>query len=232
MKIPSFLSSDFDWWISIFADPNQSNKIRLSGFVREIFLDASLNGWGAAWGMKRTHGWWSESERSLHINALELKAAFNGLRIRLSQILLDTKLIIRCPERTKTSAPGRPQPFFCFSRFSDHDNLCIVLLTEHYIKRTKNLRPSSCDYLFISLSKSHRAISAQTFSRWLKGINTEIFSAHSTRHASTSRAAQKGVTLDLIKKAAGWTGESRIFAKFYNRPIINPENFAEAVLLP
>ncbi|KYN29361.1 hypothetical protein ALC57_01197 [Trachymyrmex cornetzi] len=31
-------------------------------------------------GYNRTHGWWSLAERSLHINALELKAVFNGLR--------------------------------------------------------------------------------------------------------------------------------------------------------
>ncbi|KYQ60563.1 hypothetical protein ALC60_00382 [Trachymyrmex zeteki] len=157
--------------------------------------------------------------------------------IRLSQISISEKIIIRCPDRTKTSAPGRYQPFFCFSRFLEQENLCIVRLTEHYIERTRALRPSSCDSLFISLSKPFRAVKAQTLSRWIKqglreaGINTETFSVHSTRHASTSRAAQKGVSSDLIKRAAGWTGESRVFANFYNRPIINPEEYSNAVLL-
>lgn len=158
--------------------------------------------------------------------------------LRISQISLDEKLIIRIPDRIKTSAPGRPQPFFCFSRFENHKNLCIVHLMEHYLKRTRMLRPSSCDFLFISFNKPFKAVTSQTVGRWIKqelkecGINTSVFSAHSTRHASTSRAAEKGVSLDLIKRAAGWTGESQIFAKFYNRPIVSPEDFSNAVLLP
>lgn len=156
--------------------------------------------------------------------------------IRLSQLFLDEKLIIRIPDRIKTSAPGRAQPLFCFSRFTERENLCIVRLTEIYMSRTQKLRPSSCDFLFISLSKPYKAVTTQTISRWIRqgledcGINTTLFSAHSTRHASTSRAAAKGVSLDLIKRAAGWTGESRVFANFYNRPIINNEEFSTAVL--
>ncbi|KYM99018.1 hypothetical protein ALC62_10253 [Cyphomyrmex costatus] len=58
-----------------------------------------------------------------------------------------------------------------------------------------------------------------------------LFSAHSTRHASTSLAARKGLSLDLIKRAAGWSGDSQIFARFYNRTIVNPEAFCNSVLL-
>ncbi|KYN13703.1 hypothetical protein ALC57_14104 [Trachymyrmex cornetzi] len=57
--------------------------------------------------------------------------------IRLFQISTNEKLIIRCPDRTKTSAPGRYQPFLGFSRFLEHEDLCIVHLTGHYIERTK-----------------------------------------------------------------------------------------------
>ncbi|EZA53600.1 hypothetical protein X777_06929 [Ooceraea biroi] len=159
--------------------------------------------------------------------------------LRISQISLGEKLIIRIPDRLKTSAPGRPQPsLFCFSRFADHESLCIIRLTEHYLDRYKALRPSTCDSLFISLSKPYRAISAQTVSRWIKqgltecGVDTIVFSAHSTRHSSTSRAAERGVALALIKRTADWTGESRVFANFYNRPLLNPEEFSNAVLLP
>ncbi|XP_067204231.1 uncharacterized protein [Linepithema humile] len=156
--------------------------------------------------------------------------------IRLSQVSLKEKLIIRIPDRIKTSAPERYQPLLCFARFQDHDNLCIVLLMEHYIDRTRGLRSPSCDSLFISYRKPFKAVSSQTISRWIKqileecGVNTAVFSAHSTRHAATSRAADKGVTLDIIKRAAGWTGESRVFANFYNRPIVNPEDFSNTVL--
>ncbi|XP_077275913.1 uncharacterized protein LOC143904826 [Temnothorax americanus] len=157
--------------------------------------------------------------------------------LRILQISLNDKLIIRVPDRIKTSAPGRSQPFFMLSRFVNQENLCIVCLMEHYMENTKDLRPSSCDFLFISLSKPHKAVSSQTISRWIRsgledcGIDTSIFSAHSTRHASTSQASSRGVPLDFIKRAAGWTGESRVFANFYNRPPINPEEFSNSVLL-
>ncbi|KYN15066.1 hypothetical protein ALC57_12608 [Trachymyrmex cornetzi] len=82
-----------------------------------------------------------------------------------------------------------------------------------------------------------RPVGVQTVSRWIRrsleecGVQSEYFSAHSTRHASTSFAAKNGVSIDLIKRAAGWSGESRVFAKFYNRPIINPDDFSRSVLL-
>ncbi|KYN16809.1 hypothetical protein ALC57_10915, partial [Trachymyrmex cornetzi] len=55
---------------------------------------------------------------------------------------------------------------------------------------------------------------------------------YSTRHASTSLAVRKGISLELVKRAAGWSGKSRVFANFYNRPIVNPESFCNSVLLP
>lgn len=156
--------------------------------------------------------------------------------IRLSQIVLGENLIIKVPDRVKTSSVGRYQPLLCFSRFPDRKNLCIVELLEHYIKCTKDLRSSDCDFLFISCVKPHNPVGSQTISRWIRqcladcGVD-DIYSAHSTRHASTSLASKKGVPVDLIKRAAGWSGDSRVFANFYNRPIINPNDFSNAVLL-
>lgn len=159
--------------------------------------------------------------------------------IRLSQIALnDNKLLIRVPDKLKTSAPGRPQPCFSFSPFEGHDNLCIYNLTRHYLSRTEKLRSPACDSLFISFVRPHRAVVSQTISRWLRfsleecGVRSDFFAPHSTRHASTSRAAQKGVSIEIIKRAARWSGQSRVFANFYNHPIIDPEAFSTAVLRP
>lgn len=80
MKISSHLQKDFTWWLKVFSTPGQSNRIRSGPFAREIFSDASLNGWGASCSELRTHGWWSEEDKTLHINSLELKAAYNALR--------------------------------------------------------------------------------------------------------------------------------------------------------
>ena len=55
------------------------------------------------------------------------------------------------------------------------------------------------------------------------------YTAHSTRHASTSKALSKGLDLNTIKKAAGWSKSSKIFARFYNRLIEDSETFPEIV---
>jgi len=62
------------------------------------------------------------------------------------------------------------------------------------------------------------------------GINP-IFTAHSARHAATSAAQWGGASADSIIKAAGWTPSSRVFASFYNRPLVDEAgDFAHAAL--
>jgi len=118
--------------------------------------------------------------------------------LRLSQIHVDDKLIIKVPDRIKTSAPGRTQPLFSFSPFVENESLCILNLVKHYLHVTKDIRALTGDAFFISYKKPHKAVSSQTISRWLKsvlndcGVRTDIFATHSTRHASTLLAASKG----------------------------------------
>lgn len=99
MEIPGHLQEDFSWWISIFSDPSQANRIRSGNFIREIFSDASTTDWGAACGNLRTHGWWSDEDKILHINALELKAAFNALRC-FAEDLHDCDILLRIDNTT------------------------------------------------------------------------------------------------------------------------------------
>ena len=54
-----------------------------------------------------------------------------------------------------------------------------------------------------------------------------MYSAHSTRAVSTSAAASAGVSLKVILKAAGWSGE-HIFHRFYRRQL--EPNFGQKVL--
>lgn len=46
----------------------------------EIFSDASCTGWGIFCKGSRSHGYWDEKDSNLHINSLELKAAFFSLK--------------------------------------------------------------------------------------------------------------------------------------------------------
>uniref|UniRef100_T1IQY3 Uncharacterized protein n=1 Tax=Strigamia maritima TaxID=126957 RepID=T1IQY3_STRMM len=54
------------------------------------------------------------------------------------------------------------------------------------------------------------------------------YGAYSTRFASTSSAAGQVPVQDILK-AAGWALE-QTFARFYNKPIVDPDAFQNAVL--
>ncbi|EFN81403.1 hypothetical protein EAI_09447, partial [Harpegnathos saltator] len=97
---------DFDWWLRIFSNVHQFNVIHSSPYECEIFSDVSLTGWGASCGMQRTHGWWSIEDRALHINALELKAAFHALKC-FALHLHDCRILLRIDNTTAISYINR-----------------------------------------------------------------------------------------------------------------------------
>ncbi|KAJ8681981.1 hypothetical protein QAD02_017773 [Eretmocerus hayati] len=122
------------------------------------------------------------------------------------------------------------------SRFEKNDKICPCLALSQYLEATQNLR-KSVEELFISIREPHGAVTPQTLGRWIKAtlskcnIDVNVFSGYSTRHASTSLANVKGVSIDTIKNTAGWTKQSQTFAKFYNLPIMDDKrSFAHAIL--
>lgn len=154
--------------------------------------------------------------------------------IKLKEISYSSKGVsIRVASLIKTSKPGAKQPSAFFPYFKNKPNLCIAKTIVHYINRTRDIRKD--DYLFISYQKPHRAVTSQTISKWIKKVLSEAgidssFTAHSTRHASTSSALAKGLDLNSIRRAAGWTESSNTFSRFYNRPVEDMEtNFAKVV---
>ena len=50
------------------------------------------------------------------------------------------------------------------------------------------------------------------------GINVKVFSAHSTRTASTSKATYCNISIDTTLTAGGWTN-AKTFVMYYNKPI-------------
>lgn len=99
-----------------------------------------------------------------------------------------------------------------------------------------SLRANS-DKLFVSYRKPFGNVTSQTLSYWIKdvlhksGIDTSVFGAHSTRHASTSKAKCLGINLDIIRKTAGWDASSSVFARFYNKEIVCNQNDTFAIVL-
>ncbi len=80
-------------------------------------------------------------------------------------------------------------------------------------------------------------ITQQTLAHWLKdtmtkaGIDSGVFSAHSTRAASMSKAHWANLPAEYILRQARWTN-SITFACFYKRPILQKDgrNFQDTVL--
>lgn len=138
----------------------------------------------------------------------------------------------------KTSAIGREQPNLFLPHFKEKPEVCPATTIIDYMKMTKNLRPSGVPNLLITFRRPYKKATSQTISRWIKdtltksGIDTQIFKAHSTRHASTSTANRQGINIDVIRRTAGWSNKSATFAKFYNRPLIDKHSFARAVIQP
>jgi hypothetical protein len=102
-------------------------------------------------------------------------------------------------------------------------NTCPVKALQSYVNRTSVNRPPSQEgMLFISLIAPFRAVTGNTIGRWINfflrtaGINTEIYSAHSTQSAASSLAVARGLSVDQILQTGNWASEST-FNRFYNR---------------
>jgi len=157
--------------------------------------------------------------------------------IRLSNITVGaTGVNIIITDILKTTKPGNPNPILFLPFLSSKPELCVASIFICYIKRTESLRSMATDNVLISYTKPFKSVSTQTMSRWLKavlkqsGIDTSVFSAHSTRRASTSAAARNGCSIDQIRRTAGWTTSSSVFQKHYHRPLIQDASFATTVL--
>ena len=61
------------------------------------------------------------------------------------------------------------------------------------------------------------------------GIDTNVFKAHSTRGACTSKANKFGLSVDQIMKKASWKSATT-FQRFYNKPIQGEDLFTQTVL--
>lgn len=67
-----------------------------------FFSDASKTGWGAACGKDRANGKWSKNEKTLHINYLEILAAYFGLMV-FAKNLRDCQILLRIDNTTAIS---------------------------------------------------------------------------------------------------------------------------------
>uniref|UniRef100_A0A1Y1L6N9 Tyr recombinase domain-containing protein n=1 Tax=Photinus pyralis TaxID=7054 RepID=A0A1Y1L6N9_PHOPY len=245
-SLNSFRSS-----LSVIFSPSVAEDARIKRFFKGV---ASLRPprpryttlWNPELVLKHLSSWFPNEDISLEqlsLKLIMLLALVTAHRmqtfslIELSHIIADAEGVrIFIPARIKTSGPNRNQPVLVLPFFKENSSVCAATTLIEYLNKTKNIRSSCCTRLFISWRKPHLQVSSQTLSRWVKlvleksGVDINIFSAHSVRHVSTSIAFQQGINIDLIRSTAGWSNTSNVFARFYNRPISDPNSFAMSIL--
>lgn len=104
MSLPSNLLPDINWWLG--AIDHSVHRIRDDNFILEIYSDASTTGWGAACGEQTASGQWSHTEKLLHINQLELIAAFFALKI-FAKDYSNCQILLRIDNTTAVSYINR-----------------------------------------------------------------------------------------------------------------------------
>ena len=99
IQVPQWFLSEVAWW----ASPAVLQGLPLAVKETEVtlFRDASSSGWGAQLGSRSTRGQWSASQRSWHINDLEMQAVINvvrdflpHLRSRMVRLLCDSAVTV------------------------------------------------------------------------------------------------------------------------------------------
>lgn len=156
----------------------------------------------------------------------------------LASITFSSVSFVGSSVRFALSKPRKAQRSGALQSFSlaacPDSSACPVSALRSYISRTEINRPQGQDgRLFISLISPYGAVTGNTIARWIKsflklaGIDTSVFSAHSTRGAASSLAIAKGLSVDTVLQAGHWSSHST-FSRFYNRQT-NP-TFSASVL--
>ena len=153
------------------------------------------------------------------------------------QSITDGGIIFQPRHLSKQSRSSRPIQNFFYPRFPEDEALCPVQALLAYEERTAAFRSPQGHKtsLFLSWIGRHDPVSSSSIARWLKqgledaGVDTSIFKGHSTRGASSSKAASSGVTVSDILQAADWSTEGT-FQRFYHRQSSDKSVFGKAVL--
>ena len=139
----------------------------------------------------------------------------------------ETTFTFYIPKIIKTTTPRFHQEPLEFEAFPQERKLCVHTWLSDYLLRTEGIRENfgmENTTLILSYQYPHHPVKSATLARYVKnflgqaGIDLTVFTAHSTRSASSSKANNLGLSLKDISKAAGWKGHST-FQQFYKFPI-------------
>ena len=161
---------------------------------------------------------------------------------------LDTKwmlakedhLIFQIDGTVKHSRPGLINPPIILHKFQQEPKICPVQTILDYIDKTQQWRDDQNTKVFLSNSTSHSPVTTATISTWLKetlklaGINTNIFTPHSTRAAGSSKSRGKGMNKQTILSMGNWKQLSTWERHYYRQTQAekHTEEFQKSILTP
>ena len=134
------------------------------------------------------------------------------------------------PTRLKQTKSGRDTPDIYLPK-SDDERICVWHCLWVYLLRTEKICEHT-ELLLITVDPFSPA-TPQSISQWLRktlalaGVDSRIFTAHSTRSAASSKA-HKFIPLEKVMEAADWRS-SATFVRHYRKPVKNRGEFAQAV---
>lgn len=153
------------------------------------------------------------------------------------RLKVSDKLVFCMDSLLKHQRQGDPLETVVLEPYPDVPQLCVVETVLDYIIRTKDIRdPVEGHYLILSYDRPHKSVGVTTLGRYmstvleLAGIDTEKFSLHSSRGATTSKAEQLGASAVQLMKHAHWKSIVS-FAKHYRKDIQQDENPIPKMLL-
>ena len=151
------ISAYLDWWQNP-ANVMKGADLHPKDHSIQLFTDASNEGWGTHLDQRSTQGLWSDQEKRLHINILELKAVSLALRNFNGQ--LDSGSLHKQTRGNSLSRDVR-------SPVEDHD---LVPPLSHNIKGQTHSQVSECDGRPIQVQPSavDRMVTAST------GVQTDL----------------------------------------------------------
>ena len=170
---------------------------------------------------------------------LTLTSAFCVLGLQHLNIRLKVKTPIRFTftfhKLHKALKKGKSPPSVAFHFFKEDNSLCVVEVSNEYLKRSEKWRTSEKCQFLLSFAQPHKPVVSSTISGWIKklltisGVDLGLFKGHSTHSASTSKATLSGLSVhDILER--GCLSNSSLCQKFYNRQIELPsERFQKSV---
>lgn len=127
----------------------------------------------------------------------------------------------------KHNKPGDPLDTIIVYGYPLDKLLCPLRTVRAYLARTKPYRKGE-DQLLLITRPPFTGASRDTISRWTRqilqysGVDTDEFSSHSTRGASTSMASVMGIDINVLLRQASWKN-AETFGRHYNKTIIRAD---------